>query len=1775
MAHDYSDLFPYYPYSNVTQDAGPLSLPTLSAGEYVIGAIPDCQSCGRRQTENHTTRHSWCVTNTDGTPYFGANPTPVASRPRGLWNLLSRMQELLDRKEKWSWGWWANMFGTYIWNVSIYNAQDYDGTFYYNFIDIFWVTATISGNTATVDVSSGDARRWYGEYGPIQVGDLCLIGGNNMASMRMPYIIPGGTTITPSAGLIFSKPTSLTLKLSQNLDPAVNTAADPSQAHSITVGIGREASIPQKWTNLLYPDYFYGVKKTVTYTTSSPEWSGRIFSLKNEAGSNCCVAAPNPSPFDGEETLTVRIKDAATQAWSSASVSGYQGTARRSVLYASNLNVSATTTLTLKLKSAAVVTAGMFSTDAGALSNFSGSLTTYTIDLSFAGVSKQPVTVTFAPGTLIDAFGAQVDGASLQLLYDDSAPVPTLTAIDDDEDAHSYQAWARLEFSDLVRGLVGSDLLLNNCSLDYLVRLAGNLYDVCVYRTPGGATPTIQVNASAVSNDNGQSNVASNQLSLDTVASAGIGCRIASTAAFVTATSPIPCTLTFDEDMDDVTESMFTLTHCKMENFTKVDAQSYTFDILPKEVTWDDDEEELVYEAVTETTVSVELPASSVTSLDYGDPNLASNLFVRQYLTGSFDADLTQYVTTSTSAVAAGCSIQFEREVIDFTASKLWTLNCSIKNFRADETSFTWDMIPTAAGYFSCGINANQVHDIAGNGNRAAFTTAVQYVADGVAVATNARLYITHAFAASGHSGAVSQLHMGDEVGGRPGYQDLLADADAMEVTYYWETTEDDYANERRIIYSSRCRYSIPDKGGMWGVAGHEGNGWRWICSLMRQQPSGLSNYASKCYLCGTCNKFTALQFADYLTPTTTMETLYKVWCGYPGALDQIIPGIAHRFNWKWTRVTNPSITGFLTPVAWLKNHYMPGVAHWHPQGCGNFGHLTDSGEFVQGAALQHFADANDAPTDLQTPYNGALPRQISGWGDAKKKQRVNALHDNESDPCGSFRRWWGKNAWCTYRDGAGVVSTDQGPVRYRSHAHGATIAEDLLIGNIDPDSSALQAGTQGEYQHLWLDEDLNETVEGSAYYGAVVHLLPMPWKGESGISPTGIHLIRRIESITGGYRIHVQPKLITGTQGMVIPGWGQLTSVRYWYTGGNAAGWPENMRSTNEGVDYLNTYSHLFCALGAEKGIREGMVIQFLAAHYGSAVAWQVPYKWTAYGSAPSYTPTNAFKFLLPMKYSGTNIYTSAPLTYKIPRGFEVKKCSPCAGDQFGWDQAQYPPLDAPTQQQWFEDYVETCLGNPANYGDWGNYCDIIEVADPDGFIAAKITSLELGAGSVFCAMNGYATFNSAQNAPTFYYTAYESSSWTEIDSDTIDCIDPITGVYAIRKDTYDAMAALGSNICIRAACPSGRISYTPFMDAESLNEPVEALEALDTISCPVVSSQRSAEAYGEYAMVTYALGPYASPPSVGGWPGVKKWTTGYNLSAGVGRWGDPMYTNSTGPVLDYLSGYAAFLSGYPYTVDLVGGVSGMGAGYHATSSTIFPDYISMLLQRNHEIRLIDPVSVTKMFPDCVTSIDAAWANMKCSADRIVLTTVNAVIKEYINFACGQYYHVWDPYDGTISEEQRVALGLPEGMGLPTLGRDITYDSDTDPARTMHLRLIGLTPAGSLVDLETGVGVLSDNTEHRTDVTSLISTIFSQRNAGYTFGLLLTQAGELSIPTVSVTGYYNMPDGSLLIGLEWDEVDITAPSCVMTDLHVKFSVSNADGYLLGGGQTGNLPRLD
>lgn len=186
-------------------------------------------------------------------------------------------------------------------------------------------------------------------------------------------------------------------------------------------------------------------------------------------------------------------------------------------------------------------------------------------------------------------------------------------------------------------------------------------------------------------------------VTIDTVAPIA---TLSTTATSPTKLASIPFTVTFDVDTPGFTESGLAVTNGSISNFTKVDNQTYTFDVIP-------------------TSDGVIL----VSVLEGASIDAAGNVssVIDDSIVSDQSAPITNVTTTAnnpTNLATIPFTVTFSEVVFGFTLADVTVTNGTPSNLQTvSGSTYTFDVTPTADGPVTVTIDAGSAADIAGNLN--------------------------------------------------------------------------------------------------------------------------------------------------------------------------------------------------------------------------------------------------------------------------------------------------------------------------------------------------------------------------------------------------------------------------------------------------------------------------------------------------------------------------------------------------------------------------------------------------------------------------------------------------------------------------------------------------------------------------------------------------------------------------------------------------------------------------------------------------------------------------------------------------------------------------------------------------------------------------------------------------------------------------------------------------------------------------------------------------
>ncbi len=191
--------------------------------------------------------------------------------------------------------------------------------------------------------------------------------------------------------------------------------------------------------------------------------------------------------------------------------------------------------------------------------------------------------------------------------------------------------------------------------------------------------------------------------------------NISSSASSPTTSSPIPLTITFDEQVTGFDSSDLNITNGSVSNFSG-DGTVWTMDITPADTG----------------TVDVNVAANSADDLA-GNANEASNLFTIEYVfapdTTAPTVSISSSETSPTASSLIPLTVTFDEAVTGFDQSDLILSNGTVNNFVASGNDMVWtmDLIPTIDGAVDVSIAAGSAADLAGNASEASNLFSITY----------------------------------------------------------------------------------------------------------------------------------------------------------------------------------------------------------------------------------------------------------------------------------------------------------------------------------------------------------------------------------------------------------------------------------------------------------------------------------------------------------------------------------------------------------------------------------------------------------------------------------------------------------------------------------------------------------------------------------------------------------------------------------------------------------------------------------------------------------------------------------------------------------------------------------------------------------------------------------------------------------------------------------------------------------------------------------------
>ncbi len=356
----------------------------------------------------------------------------------------------------------------------------------------------------------------------------------------------------------------------------------------------------------------------------------------------------------------------------------------------------------------------------GSKSNFSGSGTTYTFDITPSG--QGAVTVNVADTSAQDAAGNTNTAASeLSRTYDTVRPALTLASSSAGSYTNSSPINVTATFSESVTGFTSDDISLGNNATIGTFSGSGTSYSFTVVPSAEGLI-TINVAQGIAQDTASNTNTVASQISATYDTTAPSITSITSSASDPTDTSPIPIHVVFSESVTGFSSSDMSVTNGTAGTVSG-SGDTYTFNVTPR----------------VNGSVQMSIPINSVADTA-GNLNDTTGQFSITFSSlkptvaiESSEMDITHLasipivVTFSASVISASD--------IPLSASDFSTSGFTISNFSATDANeggyasrYTFNMIPDLDGTKTLGVNADVAKDAGGHTN---FSSSFSIVYDG------------------------------------------------------------------------------------------------------------------------------------------------------------------------------------------------------------------------------------------------------------------------------------------------------------------------------------------------------------------------------------------------------------------------------------------------------------------------------------------------------------------------------------------------------------------------------------------------------------------------------------------------------------------------------------------------------------------------------------------------------------------------------------------------------------------------------------------------------------------------------------------------------------------------------------------------------------------------------------------------------------------------------------------------------------------------------------
>nr|BDD48102.1 hypothetical protein 18 [Balneolaceae bacterium] len=299
----------------------------------------------------------------------------------------------------------------------------------------------------------------------------------------------------------------------------------------------------------------------------------------------------------------------------------------------------------------------------------------YSFNITPASLNED-ITVDIPEGAATDSEGNYTNAASqFAITYDNTLPVATISSSEPSL-TNADPIPLSINWNEDVNGFESGDLQVSGATLQNFVQVSPSQYTAELV-PDGDGQITVDIPADSVTDDGGSSNDAANQFAITYDGTAPTP-SISSTTTSVTNANPIPVTIDFGEDVTGFSVSQLSLSNCAAQNFTNVDDQTYTVELVPQ----------------SQGQVTLRVPADVAQDLA-GNNNLISSVFSRTFDSQAPAPAISSTANDPTSVSPVPITVDFGEFVSGFEQADLNVSGGTISGFTdVDGQTYTFNINP-------------------------------------------------------------------------------------------------------------------------------------------------------------------------------------------------------------------------------------------------------------------------------------------------------------------------------------------------------------------------------------------------------------------------------------------------------------------------------------------------------------------------------------------------------------------------------------------------------------------------------------------------------------------------------------------------------------------------------------------------------------------------------------------------------------------------------------------------------------------------------------------------------------------------------------------------------------------------------------------------------------------------------------------------------------------------------------------------------------------------